>query len=101
MKKSIFLVMSVILFACQENKAQQEQKQKAKDSVEKAGQDIKSAARATGDYISTEKDSVKVALQEQMNKVDDKMATLKDDGSAKAADTRKKLQSWRNSLSRK
>lgn len=101
MKKSIILVMSVLLFACQENKAQQEQKEKAKESVEKAGQNIKSAAHATGDYISTEKDSVKVALQQQMDKVDHRMDELKDDGSAKAKESRKKLQVWRNDLSRK
>ena len=71
-KKSLVLVFSVLLFACQENKAQQEQKEKAKDSVEKAGQSIKAAAKATGDYLGTQKDSVRSALQVQIDKVDAK-----------------------------
>ncbi len=99
--KSLLLVLVVLLFACQENKAQQEQKEKAKENVEKAGQNLKTAAQATGDYLAMQKDSVKAALQVQMDQVDKRMSELKEDGSAKTAETRQKLQSWRDALSRK
>ncbi|PUZ26523.1 hypothetical protein DCM91_08885 [Chitinophaga costaii] len=91
----------MLLFACQENKAQQEQKEKAKENVEKAGQNLKSAAQNTGDYLAMQKDSVKAALQEQLDKVDKKMGDLKEDGAAKTADTKQKLQHWHDVLSRK
>lgn len=101
MKKGIILVLSVLLFACQENKAQQEKKDSAQKSVEKAGQNLKDAAQTTGDYLTTERDSLKAALQVQISKVDKKMGELKNDGSAKATETRKRLQVWRDSLSSK
>lgn len=101
MKKGIILVLSVLLFACQENKAQQEKKDSVQNSVEKAGQNLKDAAHATGDYLGTERDSLRAALKVQISKVDKKMGELKDDGSVKATETKKHLQIWKDSLNSK
>ncbi|WP_209856234.1 hypothetical protein [Chitinophaga sp. OAE865] len=100
--KRVFLLAGIAaLFACNESSTQQEKKEEIKEDLKEAGQDIKSAAGSTGDYLSEQKKQAEDAIRERINEIDKTTEELKKDGDEKSAAARKKLEALKIQMNQK
>lgn len=93
MKKIFLLVGMAILFACNENREQQEKKKEIKDSMQQAAEDVKSAANNTEDYLTAQKQQAEDAIRERIKEIDQTTRELKKPGIRRV---RKHDKNWRH-----
>ncbi len=101
MKPILFSLFFTLLISCDNDKTVEASDANIESGAEQIKQGVEMKADSVAEYLNAEKEKAGRRINDRIGEIDAKLEELKNDGSEKAAATRKKLEASKDDLNRK